>query len=172
MLPSDLVAILQVENYFLFLKESLSERDPQDLTENGQSLSSSFFDPYSGYINFPNTGMMADTSSEAPGLVSCQTPPSINMTSVERDMLNGNRSPLDVKVRRGLEGYANKSKVSALADTGSTTNVVSGEYARRMGLEIRGNSVFLQLGNSRKVHSTGNILFIRLQIISLMCPHL
>lgn len=42
---------------------------------------SAAFDPFSGFSAHSNTGMVSSNSPEAPGLVFCQTPPSINMPS-------------------------------------------------------------------------------------------
>ena len=50
------------------------------------------FDPFSGYTADANTGMMTSTSSEAPALVFCQTPPSINMPS-HRSSVSSSYSP-------------------------------------------------------------------------------
>lgn len=55
-------------------------------------ISSAAFDPFSGYSNSANTGMMASTSPEAPGLVFCQSPPSTNMPS-HRSSISSSYSP-------------------------------------------------------------------------------
>lgn len=70
---------------------SMMEPDfPQ--TSQPPDISSAAFDPFSGYSNNANTGMMASTSPEAPGLIYCQTPPSTNMPS-HRSSISSSYSP-------------------------------------------------------------------------------
>ncbi len=55
----------------------------QDFPQSSQppDIFTAAFDPFSGYSAHSNTGMFSTQSPEAPGLVFCQTPPSINMPS-------------------------------------------------------------------------------------------
>lgn len=71
---------------------SYSSMMEQDFPQTSQppDISSAAFDPFSGYSNSASTGMMA--SSEAPGLVFCQTPPSTNMPS-HRSSISSSYSP-------------------------------------------------------------------------------
>ena len=59
------------------------------------------------------------------------------------------------KIKQGLPGFLNGRTVSALADTGSGKNVMSASYAERLGLEVTGSSHTFELGNSRKIRSSG-----------------
>jgi len=73
---------------------SYSSMMEQDFPQTSQppDISSAAFDPFSGYSSNANTGMMASTSPEAPGLVFCQTPPSTNMPS-HRSSISSSYSP-------------------------------------------------------------------------------
>lgn len=72
-------------------RSSMMEQEyPQ--TSQPPDIFSAAFDPFSGYSNNVNTGMMASTSSEAPSLVFCQTPPSTNMQS-HRSSISSSYSP-------------------------------------------------------------------------------
>ena len=66
----------------------------QDFPQTSQppDIFSAAFDPFSGYTNNGNSGMIASTSPEAPGLVFCQTPPSTNMPS-HRSSISSSYSP-------------------------------------------------------------------------------
>ena len=61
-------------------------------TSQPPDIFSAAFDPFSGYTNNANTGMMPTTSSEAPSLVFCQTPPSTNIPS-HRSSISSSYSP-------------------------------------------------------------------------------
>ena len=63
----------------------------QDFPQTSQppDIFSAAFDPFSGYTNNPNTGMMTSTSPEAPALVFCQTPPS----TTHRSSISSSYSP-------------------------------------------------------------------------------
>ncbi len=73
---------------------SYSSAMEQDFPQASQppDISSAAFDPFSGYTNNANTGMMTSTSPEAPALVFCQTPPSTNMPS-HRSSISSSYSP-------------------------------------------------------------------------------
>ncbi|KAI4129486.1 MAG: hypothetical protein LQ338_002203 [Usnochroma carphineum] len=55
----------------------------QDFSPSSQppDICSAAYDPFSGFSASPNTGMISESSPEAPGLVFCQTPPSPNLPS-------------------------------------------------------------------------------------------
>ena len=83
---------------------SMMEQDfPQ--TSQPPDIFSAAFDPFSSYSNNQNSGMMASTSPEAPGLVFCQTPPSTNMPS-HRSSISSSYSPS----LHATEYYNNKVK--------------------------------------------------------------
>jgi hypothetical protein len=63
------------------------------------------------------------------------------------------------KIKRGLPGFLNGSRISAFPDTGSVRNVISEAYAKAMKLKIEGSSSGFVLGNSRTTQSLGKILF-------------
>ena len=68
--------------------------------------------------------------------------------------LNGKFRPMKFpKSKRGLSGFINKSRVSAIADTGSAQNVISAAYASDLELPIQHESSSFQLGNSKTVLS-------------------
>ena len=83
---------------------SMMEQDfPQ--TSQPPDIFSAAFDPFSGYSNNNNSGMMTSTSPEAPSLVYCQTPPSTNMPS-HRSSISSSYSPS----MHATEYYQNKVK--------------------------------------------------------------
>jgi hypothetical protein len=59
------------------------------------------------------------------------------------------------KIKRGLSGFINETRVSAMADTGSAQNMISAEHASDMKLQIQYNSSSFRLGNSKKIQSIG-----------------
>lgn len=62
-----------------------------------------------------------------------------------------------VKIKRGLSGFVNGTRVSAIADTGSAQNVISAAYASDMKLLIDSKSSFFKLGNSKTILSIGEL---------------
>jgi len=70
---------------------SMMEQDFPQPT-HAPDIFSAAYDPFSGYNNNGNTGMMSVSSPEAPGLVFCQTPPSTNMPS-HRSSISSSYSP-------------------------------------------------------------------------------
>ena len=69
---------------------------------------------------------------------------------------SANTSP---RIKRGLSGFVNQGTkvVSAMADTGSTENVISEAYANELKLEIQGSPCLFKLGNSKKTRSLGTL---------------
>ena len=67
-----------------------------------------------------------------------------------------NRAP---KIKRGLPGFVNGSRTSALADTGAAQNVVSAAFVRERGLSINNNQSHFKVGNSKIVQSIGKTHF-------------
>jgi hypothetical protein len=59
------------------------------------------------------------------------------------------------KKKRGLPGFVNGVRVSAMPDTGAGVNVVSEAYAQKMGLEIVESDASYRLGNSRSGRCIG-----------------
>jgi hypothetical protein len=59
------------------------------------------------------------------------------------------------KMKRGLPGFVNGVRVSAMPDTGAGVNVVSEAYAQKMGLEIVESDASYRLGNSRSGRCIG-----------------
>ncbi|KAK3174307.1 hypothetical protein OEA41_001551 [Lepraria neglecta] len=66
------------------------------------------FDPFSGYSNGANSGMITTQSPEAPGLVFCQTPPSTNMPSHRSSISSSYSSP--ESFQHGNEYYTPRVK--------------------------------------------------------------
>jgi hypothetical protein len=62
------------------------------------------------------------------------------------------------KIKRGLSGFLNATRVSAIADTGSAQNVISAAYASDLKLPIKHTSSSFQLGNSKTVQSIGKLI--------------
>lgn len=60
-----------------------------------------------------------------------------------------------LKAKQGLVGFANGSKIAAMADTGSRKNVMSESYAKQRGLTIERSPSTFEIGNSKKIQSTG-----------------
>ncbi|KAL9120167.1 MAG: hypothetical protein Q9187_003275 [Circinaria calcarea] len=60
------------------------------------------------------------------------------------------------KIKRGLSGFVNGSKKSALADTGAKHNFMSADYAKEAGLEIEVSPSSIKIGNSKKIQSIGS----------------
>lgn len=59
------------------------------------------------------------------------------------------------KVKRGMSGYVNGLKVSALPDTGASQNIMTLAYAQRNNLQIKPSRNAFMLGNGRSVMSIG-----------------
>ena len=60
-----------------------------------------------------------------------------------------------LKNKLGLVGFANGSKVAAMADTGSRKNVMSESYAKKLNLNIEGSPSVFEIGSSKKIQSLG-----------------
>ncbi|KAI4268342.1 MAG: hypothetical protein L6R38_007874 [Xanthoria sp. 2 TBL-2021] len=61
------------------------------------------------------------------------------------------------KTKRGLPGFVNGARVSALPDTGCSRNTVSLAFAQDMKLAIRGSPADFKLGNSTYTKSLGTV---------------
>ena len=59
------------------------------------------------------------------------------------------------KIKRGLPGFVNGSRTSALADTGAAQNIVSAAFVREKGLSIKEDQGRFRLGNSKITQSVG-----------------
>jgi hypothetical protein len=59
------------------------------------------------------------------------------------------------KIKRGLPGFVNGFKVSAMADTGSAQNIISAGYASAMKFNILPSSSSFKLGNSKSIQAIG-----------------
>ena len=78
-------------------------------TSQPPDIFSAAFDPFSGYSNGANSGMVTTQSPEAPGLVFCQTPPSTNMAS-HRSSVSSSYSPSDTYSEHGTQYYTQRVK--------------------------------------------------------------
>ena len=65
-----------------------------------------------------------------------------------------------IKTKRGLHGFVNGQRSSAIADTGAGHNIISKAYARELKLPISPPAVSFQIGNSAHVKSAGKLLEI------------
>ena len=61
------------------------------------------------------------------------------------------------KVKRGLPGFVNGARVSALADTGCSGNLVSLAFAQERKLALHGSPTKFVLGNSTSIKSLGRL---------------
>jgi hypothetical protein len=61
------------------------------------------------------------------------------------------------KIKRGLSGFINTTRASAIADTGSAQNVISAAYALDLMLPIEHTSSSFRVGNSKTVQSIGRV---------------
>lgn len=61
------------------------------------------------------------------------------------------------KLKRGLPGFVNGARVSALPDTGCSGNIVSLAFAQEMKLAIHGPPTNFRLGNSTSIKSLGRL---------------
>ena len=73
----------------------------------------------------------------------------------ETSSKNSSQATRLLKTKQGLVGFANGSKIAAMADTGSRKNVMSESHAQRLGLTIEGSPSTFETGNSKKIQSTG-----------------
>ncbi|KAF6228587.1 hypothetical protein HO173_011822 [Letharia columbiana] len=63
-----------------------------------------------------------------------------------------------LRTKQGLVGFANGSRIAAMADTGSRTNVISASYAKKLDLSIEGLPSTFAIGSSRKIQSLGKYI--------------
>ena len=68
------------------------------------------------------------------------------------------------KVKRGLPGFVNGKKKSALADTGAAQNVISDAYAKEMKLQVKDSPSLLRLGNRKGTRSLGKQILTTLAV--------
>ena len=117
-----------------------SMMEQQDFPQTSQppDIFSAAFDPFSGYTNNANTGMMAAHSPEAPGLVFCQTPPSTNMPS-HRSSISSSYSPSEAFSQHGNEYYTPKVKVE---DSNEWFSSPSNEQVLQRSLATQGVSPY------------------------------
>ena len=90
----------------------------QDCMQSSQppDIFSAAFDPFSGFSAHSNTGMISSQSPEAPGLVYCQTPPSIDMPS-HRSSVSSSYSSSDSSYQHNSDMiYTPKVKVEEASD--------------------------------------------------------
>ena len=59
------------------------------------------------------------------------------------------------KIKRGLPGFLNGSRISALPDTGASRNIVSMAYVNEKKLQIEDSPTDFKIGNSKVVRSIG-----------------
>ena len=86
--------------------------------------------------------------------------PPVERHALERERLENERLEnmcvgKVAKRKRGLSGFMNGKRKSAMADTGAGHNIVSAAFIADEGLTITGTSAVLRLGNSRKIKSLG-----------------
>ena len=97
------------------------------------------------------------------GLVSAQITQALTSTA-EGINSNGDDLPAVLslhakrpKMKRGLPGFVNGVRVSAMPDTGAGVNVISEAYAQKMGLEIVESDASYRLGNSKSGRCIGKL---------------
>lgn len=79
-----------------------------------------------------------------------------------------NRNPLQsisnnlmhkvLKIKRGLASFVNGTRLSVIADTGATQNIVSAAYAKERKMTMKETSYSFKLGNSAVVKSMGTVM--------------
>ena len=84
----------------------------QDYPQSSQppDILSAAYDPYYEFPPSPNTGMMSGPSSETPGLVFCQTPPSTNLPS-HRSSVSSSYTPSEAYSQGSEFKYTPRVKV-------------------------------------------------------------
>ena len=60
------------------------------------------------------------------------------------------------KIKRGLSGFVNGFRKSALPDTGAKHNFMSANYAKEAGLKVEVSPSLIKIGNSKKIQSIGS----------------
>ncbi|KAL8673014.1 MAG: hypothetical protein Q9168_002537 [Polycauliona sp. 1 TL-2023] len=80
---------------------SMMEHDFPQSTQPPDIFSAAY-DPFSGFSASPNTGMMSGSSSEAPGLVYCHSPPSTNLPS-HRSSVSSSYTPSEGYSQHGSD---------------------------------------------------------------------
>ena len=78
-----------------------------------------------------------------------------NVNRLEAFSESSDRATRLLKTKQGLAGFANGSKIAAMADTGSRKNVMSESYAKRLDLAIGGSPSTFEIGNSKRIESIG-----------------
>ena len=78
-----------------------------------------------------------------------------NVNGLEAFSKSSNRATRLLKTKQGLAGFANDSKIAAMADTGSRKNVMSETCAKRLDLTIEGSPSTFEIGNSKQIQSIG-----------------
>ena len=78
-----------------------------------------------------------------------------NKVGSEAFSKSSNRETRLLKAKQALRGFANGSTIAAMADTGSRKNVMSESYAKSMGFTIEDSRSTFEIGDSRKIQSTG-----------------
>lgn len=72
-------------------------------------------------------------------------PPTRNLTSFRKMS----------KMKRGVPGYVNGRRVSALADTGAQETFITAHFAKENGIKVKASSRSFKLGNSTETSSIG-----------------
>ena len=84
-------------------------------------------------------------------------------------IIDSNRSRLSVsrlvtsfgnkvaKIKRGLPGFIDGYRTSALAVTGTANDVISAAFAREKGLVLKEKAAVFRLGNSERVRSADKV---------------
>ena len=91
----------------------------QDFPHSSQppDIFSAAFDPFSGYSANNNTGMISQSSPEAPGLVFCQTPPSASHLASHRSSISSSYSPSEASFQGNQDVmYTPKVKVEEASE--------------------------------------------------------
>lgn len=85
----------------------------------------------------------------------------LNRASLSRPNCTGTLLRKNVlKTKRGLSGFVNGFRVSALADTGASPNVISEEYQKKQRIHVGGPPCTFTLGSSGTVQSIGKKVYV------------
>ena len=74
------------------------------------------------------------------------------------------------RLKRGVPGYVNGKRITALPDTGSAQNVVSAAFVKEHGLQIQRSQEDFKLGNSTITKSCGNVPLISILYVDFREP--
>ena len=114
----------------------MEQQEYPQTSQQPPDISSAAFDPFSGYFNNgASSGLMTSSSSEAPGLVYCQTPPDTGNMPSHRNSVSSSYSPPQSYLQPTSDFYTPKVKME---DGHEWYSSPSNETVLRRGLSTHG----------------------------------